>query len=91
MAAAKKPTTSSGDRSRKESPFEGMDKGGFHKWLGKKEGAPITEKDIAKGLACSDPRVRKMAQAAKNARQAKKDGKNKPAHEGLDTPIWMTW
>ena len=41
--------------------------GGFHKWLGKKEGEPITSADIKKGLAAGG-HAAKMAQFAKNAR-----------------------
>lgn len=43
-------------------------KGAFHRWLGKKEDAPITAEDIAKGLASPDEHVKKMAQFAKNAK-----------------------
>lgn len=42
-------------------------KGGFHEWLGKKEGQPITSADIAKGLKAGG-HAAKMAQFAKNAR-----------------------
>lgn len=48
-----------------------VDKGGFHRWLGKSEDQPITEADIKKGLASDDPHVRKMANFAKNARHWK--------------------
>ena len=53
---------------RAPNPFAGIKKGGFHRWLGKPAGAPITASDIAKGLASKDPHVRKMAQFAKNAK-----------------------
>lgn len=43
-------------------------KGRFHRWLGKSPDSPITEADIAKGLASKDPAVRMMARFAKNAR-----------------------
>lgn len=43
-------------------------KGAFHKWLGKAESEPITQADIAKGKASSDPHVKKMANFADNAR-----------------------
>ena len=42
-------------------------KGGFHKWLGKKEGSPITEDDIKRGLAAGG-HAAKMANFARNAR-----------------------
>lgn len=48
---------------------ESIEKGTFHKWLGKTEDAPITQSDIDKGLGSSDPHVRKMAQFAKNMRE----------------------
>jgi hypothetical protein len=43
-------------------------KGGFHKWLGKKEGEPITEADIEKGLAAGG-HAAKMANFARNAKK----------------------
>jgi hypothetical protein len=42
-------------------------KGGFHKWLGKKEGEPITAEDIARGKAAGG-HAQKMAQFAENAK-----------------------
>jgi hypothetical protein len=51
-------------------------KGAFHKWLGKKEGEPITDADIAKGIAAGGHPA-KMAEFAKAARGFKK-GKAKP-------------
>lgn len=42
-------------------------KGGFHKWLGKAEGEPITEADIEKGLAAGG-HAAKMANFARNAK-----------------------
>ncbi len=51
-------------------PFK-LKKGAFHKWLGKDPEEPITDADIAKGLASDDPHVNKMAQFAKNARKFK--------------------
>lgn len=42
-------------------------KGGFHKWLGKKEDEPITEADIAKGKAAGG-HAAEMANFAENAR-----------------------
>jgi len=54
------------------APIEGpIEKGAFHRWLGKSEDSPITEADIKKGLASKDPHVRKMANFAKNARKWK--------------------
>lgn len=44
--------------------------GGFHEWLGKKEGEPITSADIAKGKAAGG-HAAKMAQFAENARHWK--------------------
>lgn len=52
-------------------------KGGFHKWLGKKEGEKITPADIAKGLASDDPHVKKMAMFAKQFGAGKKKAKGK--------------
>jgi hypothetical protein len=43
-------------------------KGGFHKWLGKKEGSPITSADIEKGLAAGG-HAAKMANFARNAKK----------------------
>lgn len=45
-------------------------KGAFHKWLGKSPDSPITNADIEKGLKSKDAHVRKMAQFAKNMREA---------------------
>jgi len=50
-----------------------INKGAFHRWLGKKEDEAITEEDIAKGLASDDPHVRKMANFAKNMRKSVKE------------------
>ena len=56
----------------KSAPIEGpINKGGFHKWLGKSEDSPITEADIERGLNSDDPHVVKMAQFAKNSRKWK--------------------
>jgi hypothetical protein len=54
-----------------ESKIGPIEKGAFHKWLGKKESEPITEADIKKGLASKDPHVVKMANFAKNAKKWK--------------------
>jgi hypothetical protein len=48
-----------------------LDKGAFHRWLGKSEDQPITESDIKKGLNSKDPHVNKMANFARNARKWK--------------------
>ena len=48
---------------------EEIKKGAFHRWLGKDENARITDADITRGLASSDPHVRKMANFAKNMRK----------------------
>jgi hypothetical protein len=45
-------------------------RGLFHRWLGKKEGEPITEADIAKGEAAGGHPA-KMAAFAKAARHFK--------------------
>jgi hypothetical protein len=51
-------------------------KGAFHKWLGKKPGEPITDADIAKGIAAGGHPA-KMAQFAKAARGFKHGGEKK--------------
>lgn len=45
-------------------------KGAFHDWLGKKPGEPITDADIAKGMAAGGHPA-KMAHFAKQARKWK--------------------
>jgi len=45
-------------------------KGGFHRWLGKSEGEPITEADIEKGLKAGG-HAAKMANFARNAKHFK--------------------
>lgn len=79
-------------------PFGKIEKGGFHKWLGKKPGQPLTDADIEKGLKSSDPHVHRMAVFAKNARDgkfkhSKKDKQGKPAHECVydNPPAWLGW
>jgi hypothetical protein len=55
-----------------------LHEGGFHKWLGKKEGEPITEADIEKGLQYQGhdkDHVQKMAQFAKNSKKWHHDKK----------------
>lgn len=42
-------------------------KGGFHRWLGKPQGAPITESDIHEGEAAGG-HAAKMANFAENAK-----------------------
>lgn len=49
-------------------------KGAFHRWLGKPEDEKITDADIAKGLASSDPAVRMMARFAKARKKFKHAG-----------------
>ena len=51
-------------------------KGAFHKWLGKPEGAPITDADIARGLKAGGHPA-KMAAFAKAARGFKHGGEKK--------------
>lgn len=64
-----------------EASFE-VEKGAFHKWLGKKPGEKITNKDIEKGLASKDAHVKKMAQFAKNMKELRKK-KQKKSLEAL--------
>lgn len=45
---------------------EAIEKGAFHRWLGKDEDEPITDADIEKGLKSKDKHARKMAQFVKN-------------------------
>jgi len=52
-----------------ESAIKEINKGAFHRWLGKAEDSPITTADIEKGLHSKDPHVRKMANFAKNAKK----------------------
>ena len=49
---------------------EDLNIGKFHRWLGKKEDEPITDSDVAKGLASSDHHVKKMAQFAQNMKES---------------------
>lgn len=70
-------------------------KGSFHEWLGKEEGALITEDDINRGLKSDDPHVRKMANFARNAKHfkhPKKGEKGKIAKEDFaEAPAWANW
>ena len=66
-------------------------KGSFHEWLGKDKDEPITDEDIAKGLASDDPHVRKMAQFAKNAKEWKHERKSTESLENLQDPVWANW
>lgn len=50
--------------------FGHIEKGAFHRWLGKKEGEPITDADIQKGLRAGG-HAAKMANFAKSARAGK--------------------
>lgn len=52
---------------RLEEAIGHIDKGAFHRWLGKPDAESITDADIAKGLAAGGHPA-KMAQFAKNAR-----------------------
>lgn len=56
-------------------------KGAFHRWLGKKEGEPITEADIEKGLRAGG-HAAQMANFARNERGWKKGGKKKRRSDG---------
>jgi hypothetical protein len=61
------------EKSKRDSHHRAMfhlRKGGFHKFLGKPEGEPITDADIAKGMAAGG-HAAKMANFAKNARKFK--------------------
>jgi hypothetical protein len=42
--------------------------GNFHRWAGVAQGEPIPMSKIEQGLRSKNPRVRRMAQFAKNAR-----------------------
>ena len=63
-------------RPVKPNPFASIQKGGFHKWLGKPTGAPITQADINKGLKAGGHPA-KMARFAQNAKKFKKTPKKK--------------
>jgi len=60
--------------------FGHIEKGGFHKWLGKPAGAPITQADIEKGLAAGG-HAAKMANFARNAKRGFKKQAHKDAGE----------
>jgi hypothetical protein len=62
-------------------------KGAFHRWLGKKPGTPITDADIAKGIAAGG-HAAKMAEFAKAARGFKKGGKEKAAPKDHATRMY---
>jgi hypothetical protein len=62
-------------RGRLEEAIGPIKKGAFHAWLGKKPDEPITDADIAKGMASKDPHVRKMAHFARVSRGWGKKGK----------------
>lgn len=51
-------------------------KGDFHRWLGKKQGEPITSSDIQRGLKAGG-HAAEMANFARNAKGWKKKGKEK--------------
>jgi len=51
-------------------PFGHINKGGFHRWLGKSQDAPITKADIAKGKAAGGHPA-KMASFADSAQKGK--------------------
>ena len=55
-------------RRKIEEAIGPIKKGLFHAWLGKKPDDPITDADIAKGMASKDPHVRKMAHFARVSR-----------------------
>lgn len=52
-------------KSRSKIKIAPSKKGAFHRWLGKPEGAPITEADIRKGLAAGGHPAQ-MANFARN-------------------------
>lgn len=66
-------------RERLEEAIGPIKKGAFHAWLGKKPDEPITDADIAKGMASEDPHVRKMAHFARVSRSWGSGGKKKKA------------
>lgn len=95
MAAAKKTKEEKKDDKKSSDDIK---QGDFHKWLGKSPMLPITQADVARGMKAHDPSVRKMAQSAKKAMEAKakkadKKGKGKVAHESADPvpPAWSQW
>lgn len=101
VSSSSKPAPKKVDKKDNLKPFK-IEKGAFHKWLGKKPGAPLTDEDIDRGMRAPDPHVRRMAQFAKNARDGKfkgkkaagkAKGKGKPIHESIgDTPAaWNNW
>jgi hypothetical protein len=52
-------------RSSKKPMIKPSRKGAFHRWLGKPEGAPITDADIRRGLAAGG-HAAQMANFARN-------------------------
>lgn len=63
--------------------FGHIRKGAFHRWLGKKEGEPITDADIAKGIAAGG-HAAKMAEFAKSSRAGKFKHKKGPKRKRGD-------
>jgi hypothetical protein len=61
-------------RARLQEAISHIESGAFHRWLGKPLDEPITDADIAKGLAAGGHPA-KMAQFAKNFRN--RGGKKK--------------
>jgi hypothetical protein len=79
--------------AEEKKPFD-IKKGGFHEWLGKKEGEPITEADIERALAYEGEdaaHVHKMANFAKNAKKFHHN--KKPSTESVkdEAPAWQKW
>jgi hypothetical protein len=59
-------------------------KGLLHKDLGKKPGAKLSEKDLAKAKNSKDPAERKRATFAENARKWNKGGKKSESKSRAD-------
>ena len=76
-AKATKTLVASGDRL--EEAIGPIKKGAFHAWLGKPLDQPITDADIAKGLASKDPHARRMAHFARVSRGWGGNAKKKTA------------
>ena len=72
MATAKKPAA----KKRPAKPFAGIQKGGFHKTLGKSPEAPITAADIAKGKRLGG-KAAKQATLAENFKKMARKRKGK--------------
>lgn len=61
-------------KTRLQADIGHIDKGAFHRWLGKSEDEPITKADIAKGKAAGG-HAAKMADFAESAKGWNHKGK----------------